>query len=450
MNNPNLTIMTLEEAQTLGAIQKNGIVAANTDLSLLTGGLVSDYFVDNDKTLKGRAGFFWTRTATKNNSIYDISGKGSIYSVPANWRCRAIRPVLESPEVFSEVSKWKDEGYKVEEVEYGEYPQDAPPAKMQKKLEAAYSKGMNKTGRNYTFDSTNSKEEESKFNPVTYDEYEYLGKRYIRIKANTAYGGCKVKLSNGKDYVDGDIVWIEVSPVKWLLDNDTKKLIAKRGLVSGIRFNDKKDYDGDFNKSEIKKYLDTYLIRDLTQTPSFDKKHEMTPIEKEEIKENLEDVRKKQMERLLLAKQKLKEAAELFNDLDSKTSFDKIKIDNLRQLIFKNNGQVGENGFIEFDDFFRDNELLRIIDLSDLDLENVDITNMDFSGTNIHIDPQTIYNKDMTGVNALDVHFSPFLDSFDDVILDGTKINDKEAIIDLDKVKSYNEDTIIEQGAIKK
>ena len=38
--------------------------------------------------------------------------------------------------------------------------------------------------------------------------------------------------------------------------------------------------------------------------------------------------------------------------------------------------------------------ILRMIDLSTIDLTNVDIRNMDFSGTNIQINPQTIYNKE--------------------------------------------------------
>ena len=46
-------------------------------------------------------------------------------------------------------------------------------------------------------------------------------------------------LSNGVKYRDGDYVWVEVSPVKWLIDNKTGILISKKGLVSGIRFLDR-------------------------------------------------------------------------------------------------------------------------------------------------------------------------------------------------------------------
>ena len=46
-------------------------------------------------------------------------------------------------------------------------------------------------------------------------------------------------------------------------------------------------------------------------------------------------------------------------------------------------------------------------------------------------------------VNALGIKFSPFTDKFDDVILDGAKIDDWEAMINLEKVKSYNRQTVI-------
>lgn len=59
--------------------------------------------------------------------------------------------------------------------------------------------------------------------------------------------------SNGCRYKYGDYVWVEVSPVVWLIDKKTKTLISKRGLVSGV-------YAENFQK-----YLDTYMSKDLFQ-----------------------------------------------------------------------------------------------------------------------------------------------------------------------------------------
>lgn len=166
--------------------------------------------------------------------------------------------------------------------------------------------------------------------------------------------------------------------------------------------------------------------------------------------EKLKEFRQIQIDRIMLAYQKFKEVIELLNETKMDLKFERIRVENLESIIFKNNGNPTEKGYIEFEDFFKNNMILRMLDLSQLDLTNVNITNMDFSGTNVHINPQTIYNKDMTGVNATDVHFSPFNDSFRDVILDGAIITDYEAMINFDELKSYSNATVVKNEVVAK
>ena len=169
-----------------------------------------------------------------------------------------------------------------------------------------------------------------------------------------------------------------------------------------------------------------------------------------EKESKLNEYRQLQIDKILLAYKKIKEAIELLNNTQINLQFEKIEIDNIRTILFKNNGYPTEKGYIEFDEMFKNNMILRMLKLSTLDLKNVDIRYMDFSGTDIHFNPQTIYNRDMTGVNALGVHFSPFTDNFEDTILDDAIINDYEAMIYLDRVRSYNERTLIKKDAINK
>jgi len=68
-------------------------------------------------------------------------------------------------------------------------------------------------------------------------------------------------------------VWVEVSSIKWLIDDENKQLIAKFGLVSGIRFHTVVTdlysiytFNRDFAKTEVKLYLDKYMLRDITQS----------------------------------------------------------------------------------------------------------------------------------------------------------------------------------------
>ena len=256
----------------LEVISKYGTKAAITDLCILTGSCLYKDTIDEDRSLTGRTSWFWTRSADDKNDVrvIDKDGNGNIGCRYA--RNGAVRPALQSSVIFSQISTSRVRGYNgTEEVEFGEYPQNAADSRMQNILESEYKRGMSKTGRSYTFDSVTDYGYYTGFKPVTYEEYEYQGKAYIRIKANFYFDGYKFMLSNGAYYKDGDYVWVEVSPVKWLIDDENNQLISKKGLVSGIRFLDKRtNYKGDFDRTEMKEYLDRYMVKDLFQSVDFE------------------------------------------------------------------------------------------------------------------------------------------------------------------------------------
>lgn len=129
------------------------------------------------------------------------------------------------------------------EVEYGYYPQNAVSKSMQRSLETAFQAGfLNKTGNTYTTDSRQYDEYDSAFLAQIHTEYEYNGKRYVRVKANSYYDGDKFKLSNGQEYCDGDFVWVEIQPVKWLVDEKEKLMITEKLIFAGVQFNKTRDY----------------------------------------------------------------------------------------------------------------------------------------------------------------------------------------------------------------
>ena len=299
MNSQDLTLLSAgqvfgdDNEEQLEVIKKYGTKAAITDLCILTGGYLcedTDYNIDEDKSLTGRTGLFWTRSDYNdvNYDVHVVSKSGRSDCMRRYQRDGAVRPVLQSSVIFSQISPNRVRGYKgTEEVEYGEYPQNAASEDMQMTLELKYNMGMNKTGRSYTFDFVEPGDYDTGFIPITYEEYEYQGKEYIRIKANFCFGGNEFKLSNGVEYRDGDYVWVEVSPVKWLIDDRTGLLISKKGLVSGIRFLDRRNnYKGDFSKTEMKEYLDKYMLHDLTQSVKLDYVQDMLPEEQEKFVRN--------------------------------------------------------------------------------------------------------------------------------------------------------------------
>ncbi len=257
----------------LEVISKYGTKAAITDLCILTGVYLCEDTIDEDRSLTGRTSWFWTRSDDGHNDVLEVDVDGDSANIYRYKRYDAVRPALQSSVIFSKISPNRVSGYNgTEEVEFGEYPQNAADSILQNILESEYKRGMSKTGRSYTFDSVKDYDDNTGFKPVTYEEYEYQGNKYIRIKANSSNFGFHIfKLSNGACYRNGDYVWVEVLPVKWLIDDENKQLISKYGLVSGIRFLDRKiNYKGDFDRTEMKEYLDKYMVKDLFQSVDFE------------------------------------------------------------------------------------------------------------------------------------------------------------------------------------
>ena len=243
-----------------------GYDISNTDLSILTGAYV--YFGALAR------GWYWTQNISGNEKIGCINNKGEMIPTSSFLRRGTIRPVLSSTELLTNGTLKRDTTITgVDIVEFGEYPQYAAPSSMQQILETEFSKGLKKTGNTYTFDGNKNPDYYYKFMPVTYDEYEFGEKKYIRIKAQ-AYKDC-FELSNGIKYLNDNHVWVEVTPVKWLVDNKNGLLISTRGLASGIRYAGNGAPDLKYSTSEMKEYLDKYMLHDLTQNMVFIKADDM-------------------------------------------------------------------------------------------------------------------------------------------------------------------------------
>ena len=268
------TFLTEEQifgSNQIDVIKKRGTKAAISDFSVLLGGWVSDYHVDNDSSLKGRTGYYWTKSDDGDNDarvVYD-NGRRDYCSVYKRY-CGA-RPALP----FSSISNIPTNGESgkrardgVLEVEYGYYPQKAVSRDMQERLEQAYRRGnISKTRNTYTTDSEKYNAYSRTFKAKTHEEYEYNGKRYVRVEANSDFGGNQFTLSNGENYRDGDNVWVEVLPVKWLVDEKTRTMITEKLIFSGVQFNKEGNYHTrDFDRTDIKTFMDRYLSRDLVQS----------------------------------------------------------------------------------------------------------------------------------------------------------------------------------------
>ena len=270
----NFTFLTQEqcfERDKLDVLKKRGTKAAITDFSVLLGGWVSSEHVENDSSLEGRTGYYWTKSDDGDNDARVVIDNGNRRYNSVNERDGGARPALPFSEVSSiptngESGKRAKDG--VLEVEYGYYPQKAVSRDMQERLERAYRSGnISKTRNNYTTDSVAYDEYDTSFQPQTHQEYEYNGKRYVRVKANSYYDGGDFTLSNGEQYRDGDDVWVEVLPVKWLVDEKSRMMITEKLIFAGVQFNKERNYHTrDFDRTDIKIFMDRYLSRDLVQS----------------------------------------------------------------------------------------------------------------------------------------------------------------------------------------
>ena len=246
----NFTFLTQEqcfERDELDIFKKRGTKAAITDFSVLLGGWVSGEH--NDSSLEGRTGCYWTKSDdgdTNARVVEDNGYNGSSCCRNVQRRYIGARPALP----FSSIGSIPTNGESVKrardgilEVEYGYYPQKAVSKDMQERLERAYrSESISKTRNIYTTDSVDHNKDDTSFQPQTHQEYEYNGKRYVRVKANSYYDGYDFTLSNGEQYRDGDNVWVEVQPVKWLVDEKSRMMITEKIIFAGVQFNKERNY----------------------------------------------------------------------------------------------------------------------------------------------------------------------------------------------------------------
>ena len=176
--------------------------------------------------------------------------------------CKAIgaRPSFKYSTIKEEEHKKEVISDKVMRIEYGEYPQDVVSKEIAKKLEEEYkSSNLEFTGKVYRF---LSKEDGYSFaKKIEFKEYMYYGKKYIR--AISAKNEANRNFSNSLTIFPNEAYWIEVSPITWLVDLENDISLAEKILFGGIIFHTDDIYKGNFKKTFIKKFMDTYFSKDI-------------------------------------------------------------------------------------------------------------------------------------------------------------------------------------------
>ena len=255
----------------LDVMRKYDQTVAPTDLAVLLGGYVTGDF--NDRTSEDDLTCTsLSASSHKNQTVRCVHYDGSECWQEPYKRRASVRPALPP----SETSKICPNEVKVLDdiriAEYGEYPQTVADEHTSEKLERLLeSRSLHPTGKSYTFDSVEDYYEP--FKATTYPEYELDGKRYIRLPGRPA--DSESRLSTGKQAEAGKPYWVQVQPIEWLVD-ESGTWVSKKCLLAGIQFDTRYSYDGNFSKTFIKKYLDTYFAKEIQNEEMITRKKVLT------------------------------------------------------------------------------------------------------------------------------------------------------------------------------
>lgn len=249
----------------LDVIKIYGTKVAQSDLAIVLGGWLGSDGV----TMEGdRSGYMWTASGLLDlGLVRTITHAGDKCYYYPNRRRDGVRPVLLKDETAkitpdSVREMVLTDGQIVKLAMYGEYPQKSVKIKLSELLEKMYhNKELKKTKRYFTFDTAGLTDYETGLKPKQYFVYIHDGKSYIRLEGRPADSDSI--LSNGKDVQIGEPYWIEVLPIKWLVDEKTGIWISKKALVSGIRFGADDTYNGKFEETDMYYYLNTYFVKEM-------------------------------------------------------------------------------------------------------------------------------------------------------------------------------------------
>ena len=259
-----MTFLTKEQVEgidQLDILKKYGTKCAITDFSLCLGGIHYGSY----KTIEGETtGVYWLFSTEEGETTLAVDEEGDISGEDTHERYIGGRPALPYSSIKNSAISVTSPISGVKEVIYGEYPQTKVDETLSNELEKNYSKGsIKKTGKTYSTDSVNYDYYGFSFAPRSHDELEYNGKKYIRIIGD--YNAMDITYSDGNTIKKGEPFWVAVEPIKWLVDEKANIALSKKILFSGVQFYNGDRYDGNFNNTDIKKFMDKYFSKEIVQ-----------------------------------------------------------------------------------------------------------------------------------------------------------------------------------------
>ena len=155
----------------LEIIKELGTMARTTDFAILLDNYISNNYMENNSSLDGQTGCYWTKTVEENNKLVNfVSFYGDLEKMPTYFRGCGIRPVIVG----------YNNKINAKEIELGEYPQTVASTDEVKFLSKRREDIFNcNTGKYYIVDSRKSYEYDKKFFPLCLPEYEIGHQKYV-------------------------------------------------------------------------------------------------------------------------------------------------------------------------------------------------------------------------------------------------------------------------------
>ena len=302
---------------------------------------------------------------------------------------------------------------KVSTIEFGEFPRDALTEIECWILEKALEMGLlQKTGKEYMFGSDK-----------VYYEYMIDGKKFVK-KRNQ---------------------WYLVKPIRWFYDEEKRLLETQESIYGYMEMPQGKSLDNEMNLSVYSSImsigLKEYDIRQEEKQNAIDMYNDAERLrkskeEKERVNRELKQKQEEEQKRNLEKDKELEEIEKQnLEDLDIIASaVERINERNNRAIslgvspISVNRVHIDDELLlIKIEEYVMFNpayvKLLRYIDLSSISSEKLVASNIDFRGTNIVINPQLVYNKDLSDSLFDDNNING---SFEGVNLKGADISDEK------------------------
>ena len=277
-----------------------------TDVAILTGATVSKHYkVSNDSSIKGRTCDWFLADKIFEQNVSIVSTDGNYSWTHNGSRFVGVRPIAFYQDLGDLESNMVVNSLGLKEIEYGEYFSYGVDPKLQKILfENLKNNHLLRTGKTYTVNQADQSSYSEEFNPIAFDEYMYLGEKYVLVKANrlefSSYNSkhqkvriCStVELSNSQIATNGDYYWVKVSPIKWFVDTQNKMLVCENIIAAGMIYCNFDQYDGTVETTEIYNFLNKFFSKDIIPSIPLTKTEKMVKpaLEIDEIDEIQDDI----------------------------------------------------------------------------------------------------------------------------------------------------------------